>query len=145
MFLLTRIVVAESARMQAQKVVAFIVLSLVCSAGIACAIATPRSGYRIDDVRNLRSIAGAAQGNRQQVCEITGARSKRWRQTLRILAPDVLGCSATDLLRVTPDASGLPIPHALKRGDGERGVPTEEKLTAYGSTIGSQRREETQK
>jgi 4-amino-4-deoxy-L-arabinose transferase-like glycosyltransferase len=127
LFVLTGIIVADMIRLQAKKLVAVILLPLVCSVGIACAFATRGTGYRINDVHNLRDIVGVARESGQQVCEITGPRSKRWRQTLLILAPDVIGCSATQLLGVAPNASGLPVSHPLKSDFSDRNAPTHQK------------------
>lgn len=127
LFVLTGIIVADMNRLQAKKLVAVILLPLVCSVGIACAFATRGTGYRINDVHNLRDIVGVARESGQQICEITGPRSKRWRQTLLILAPDVIGCSATQPLGVAPNASGLPVSHPLKSDFSDRNAPTHQK------------------
>jgi len=115
LFLLTGIGVAEVARMRAQKLPAIILITLVCSVGIVCALATRTTGYRIVDVQNLRKIAASARESRRQICEFTGSRSARWQQTLRILAPDVVGCRPGELLKIAPDGFGLPVSQELTR------------------------------
>ena len=127
LFVLTGIIVADMIRVQTNKLVPVILLPLVYSVGIACAFATRGTGYRINDVHNLRDIVGVARESGQQICEITGPRSKRWRQMLLILAPDVIGCSATQLLGVAPNASGLPVSNPLKSDFSDRNAPTHQK------------------
>jgi 4-amino-4-deoxy-L-arabinose transferase-like glycosyltransferase len=84
-------------------------LAVVCAVGVGAALTTRQTGYRTADVQRLRSIAATARRSGQRVCEVWGPSAQAWHETLRLVAPEVLGCAGAVPLRVTPDAAGLPV------------------------------------
>ena len=89
-----------------------LLVSGTCAAGLWCGFATRNTGYHTAEVDRLRQLIAEARSSGQQLCTFRDPRPQamagsRWRRTVRILGPDVLGCGG-DPSRVVPDSRGLP-------------------------------------
>ncbi len=67
-------------------------LAVTCIVGVFCAVATRGTGYRTEDVRDLKNIAAVARRHNEQICQFVGPDRIRWQQVLQIIAPDRIGC-----------------------------------------------------
>ncbi len=89
--------------------IAGIVLTLICTVGVASAASTRGTGYNSELVHLLKKITANARINHEQICEFTGPRGDFWEDITKIIAPEILGCSGHNGIIVSPDSNGLPV------------------------------------
>jgi 4-amino-4-deoxy-L-arabinose transferase-like glycosyltransferase len=82
--------------------------AIVCAVGIAAALSTRGTGYGTETVKRLKTISAAAATRNERIC-VTARDSASWRQLLRLLAPNQLGCAGERLIQLRMDATGRPV------------------------------------
>ena len=114
LFLLSAMLLVEwAATSSRQKFLVGVTVAIVCSVGIYCAVTTRATDYRTAQVERLKQIVVAARSHDDQICEFAGSDGSLWRQTLRIIAPDRIGCSGSRVVKLLPDSDSLPISEPL--------------------------------
>ena len=117
-FILAGITLAEAMKTR-WRTVAGAAIAVICVAGVFSASTVRKTGHNTAHVTRLKDLAVTARRDNLQVCGFESNRATEWRMTLRIIAPDRIGCDGNAIWLVA-DAYGLPITATSPSAAGSR-------------------------
>ena len=105
-FILAGITLARSMTVK-WRTVATAAVAVICGVGVFTASTTRSTGHNTAHVNRLKELVITARLDNLQICGFESKRASDWRMTVRILAPERMGCDGNAIWLVA-DSNGLP-------------------------------------